>query len=48
MTKNFKNLLIEISSLPMATQKQELETRMAQWKQGFEQVDDMLVIGFMV
>lgn len=44
-TKKFKELLIAISGLPMADQKNQLNAFADNWKAGREQIDDVLVIG---
>jgi tetratricopeptide (TPR) repeat protein len=48
MTKNLKNLLLQISSQPMSSQKEALEKHFSDWKGTHEQVDDVLVIGIRV
>jgi serine phosphatase RsbU (regulator of sigma subunit) len=45
MVKNFKNALAEIHNLPVEEQKQKLVTVFNDWKNGFAQVDDVLVVG---
>ncbi len=45
MSKHMKELLLNISHLPMADQKNEIEKTFQSWKEGYEQVDDVLVIG---
>lgn len=45
MSKNFKALLAEISTLPMEAQKLQLEEKFDAWKGNKDQVDDVLVIG---
>jgi serine phosphatase RsbU (regulator of sigma subunit) len=45
-SKNFKIMLTEISSLPMADQKVIIEKRFEQWKGDHNQVDDIAVAGF--
>jgi serine phosphatase RsbU (regulator of sigma subunit) len=45
MSKRFTRLLLEIHQLPMAEQKQKLETAFEEWKGKNEQTDDVLVIG---
>lgn len=45
MTRRFKELLLEIQSLTMSKQRDMLEARFNEWKRGYEQVDDVLVIG---
>ncbi|ANQ47994.2 SpoIIE family protein phosphatase [Flammeovirga sp. MY04] len=42
----FKKLLIEVSSLPMAEQCKKLHQIFHDWKEGVEQDDDMMVVGF--
>ena len=42
----FKNLLLEIQDQTMEKQKQILIERFESWKGDFEQVDDILVLGF--
>lgn len=46
--KNLKKLILEMKSKPMQEQKKELETKFSEWKEGFEQVDDVCVIGVRV
>ncbi|MBN2486079.1 MAG: SpoIIE family protein phosphatase [Bacteroidales bacterium] len=41
----FKNLILEISSLPLIQQKETLYHRLAQWKGNNEQTDDILIWG---
>ncbi|PID92130.1 MAG: hypothetical protein CSA96_04830 [Bacteroidetes bacterium] len=41
----FKELLIRISSLPVADQKEELRKVMTGWKADYPQVDDILIFG---
>lgn len=45
MSKRFKELLTEISSLPMQEQKQQLNNAMDQWMGHNDQIDDILVLG---
>lgn len=45
LTKKFKEILRDIQELPMAEQKIYLEEFIENWKEGTEQVDDILVIG---
>jgi hypothetical protein len=40
--KSLKDLLIEISSLPMIQQQAQLEKSLKDWKGDLEQVDDVL------
>jgi serine phosphatase RsbU (regulator of sigma subunit) len=44
-TKKFKDLLISMKDLPLQEQKSRLDHFIEEWKQGSEQVDDILVIG---
>lgn len=46
--KPFAEKLIEISGLPLAQQKDELESTFTSWRGQLEQVDDVLVIGFRI
>jgi serine phosphatase RsbU (regulator of sigma subunit) len=45
MTKAFRELLLQISGLPMNEQKDSLLKHFTQWRGPLEQVDDVLVIG---
>jgi serine phosphatase RsbU (regulator of sigma subunit)/ligand-binding sensor domain-containing protein len=45
MYKQLKELLVSISHLPMAEQKQKLQSEFTLWKSEMEQVDDVLLIG---
>ncbi len=48
-TKRFKQLLLEIHTLPMPEQKLVLEKRMDEWmKSHKKQIDDIIVIGFKI
>lgn len=46
--KPFKQFLLNISNLPLSTQKMKLEERFISWKGDFDQVDDVCVIGVKV
>ncbi len=48
MLRNFKKLLVDHWTLPMAEQKNILEKNFREWKQGYDQVDDILVMGMKV
>ncbi len=48
MYKRFKHILMESSSLPPDKQKQYLKNILDRWMKGYEQVDDILVIGIHV
>ena len=45
MTKNFKDLLIEIQDQSMADQKEILENKLSDWMRNEPQVDDILIMG---
>ena len=44
--KKFLHMLLNIHHLPVEKQKEELNENFSNWKGQFEQVDDVLVIGF--
>jgi serine phosphatase RsbU (regulator of sigma subunit) len=44
----FKEILLELSGLPVAEQKIQLDARFTDWKGDLEQVDDVLLIGVKV
>lgn len=46
MSKNFKQLLIDIHTRPFSEQKQLLEVALNDWRGSTRQIDDILVIGF--
>ncbi|MEW6469262.1 MAG: tetratricopeptide repeat protein [Bacteroidota bacterium] len=48
MTRNFKELLISIQSVPIKDQEKLLLEQLKKWQGSFEQVDDILVIGVRV
>lgn len=48
MYKPFQEMLLRNSSLPMAEQKDLLEAELGKWMEGYEQVDDVLVIGIRI
>ena len=43
--KRFKELLIRNSNLRMGAQKAKISSEFLEWKQGFEQIDDVCVMG---
>ncbi len=45
LSKNFKNILLKSSHLPMTEQKTKLEKTFSQWKGNLEQVDDVTIMG---
>lgn len=48
MYKPFQELLLKVSSQPMNIQKEMLDKTFEEWKHGYEQVDDVMVIGIKV
>lgn len=46
--KPFKNFLLSIADLPLAEQRDKLETEFSIWKENNEQVDDVCIIGVRV
>ncbi len=48
MSKNFKELLLNISEKPLEEQKEILDETIESWKNGSEQLDDILVVGIRV
>lgn len=48
MKKNFKSLLADIQDKSMKEQKNILDDTLMDWKQDYEQVDDILVIGIRI
>ncbi len=48
MKKQFKDFLFSIHHEPMETQKDFLKTEMEKWMEGYEQIDDQLIIGMKV
>jgi serine phosphatase RsbU (regulator of sigma subunit) len=48
MTKNFKELLLQIHLKPMEEQRELLNTTMEKWRGPIHQIDDMLVIGIRI
>ncbi|MNY23813.1 hypothetical protein D3C86_1574950 [compost metagenome] len=46
MTRNFRQILMDLPSGEMSVQKQLLNQRIETWKGNREQLDDILVIGF--
>lgn len=46
--KQLKELLVAIAELPMAEQRNQLESRLMSWKGELEQVDDILLIGIRI
>ncbi len=48
VSKNFKKLLLEISQKPMNEQKTILNKTLEYWRNGYEQIDDILVTGIKI
>ena len=48
MYKPFQQLLLSLSSLPMEEQYGKIDTVLEEWKSGYEQIDDVLVIGLRI
>lgn len=48
MRKPFKRFLNEIHKQPMSDQKEALDKKLKVWKGSFEQIDDILVVGFRI
>jgi serine phosphatase RsbU (regulator of sigma subunit) len=48
LIKNFQRLLLSIQDLPMSGQHERLEKTLKEWQKGYEQVDDILVMGVKV
>jgi len=46
LLNNLKNLFLKICTFPMEKQKYELQKNLNNWKEDFDQVDDILIIGF--
>lgn len=45
-TRNLRALLLSIQGYDMDTQRQKMTEAFEEWKQDFEQVDDVCVIGY--
>ncbi len=48
MSKNFKNLLLEIHDQPMYDQKGILDKKLTDWMASNSQIDDILLVGVRV
>lgn len=48
MAGTFRNLLLEVSALAPAQQKQKLDETIEMWRGSLEQVDDILIIGIKI
>ena len=47
-SKKFKQLLIDIQDEDMITQKEILNRTITEWRGEYEQIDDIVVLGFKV
>jgi serine phosphatase RsbU (regulator of sigma subunit) len=43
--KRFRELLMEIHKLPLDDQKARMEERLDEWMDGYEQIDDIMILG---
>ena len=48
LARSFKKLLLSIHDKPMQEQREILLETLRQWMEGYEQVDDILVVGFRI
>ncbi|MFH2094431.1 MAG: tetratricopeptide repeat protein [Bacteroidota bacterium] len=48
LMKNFRKLLESVSMYPMSKQKEEIDKEYEIWKGEYEQIDDVMVIGFRI
>ncbi len=48
MYKKFRDILVQISSLPIMEQQKKLQQEFLQWKGSYEQIDDVCVVGIKV
>ena len=48
MVKNFRNLLQKIATKSIEEQKESIETHFEEWKNDYEQVDDVVVMGIQI
>jgi len=48
LTKRFKKLLTNITTFPFNEQYEKIDSAIEDWKSGYEQIDDILVIGYKV
>ncbi|OJJ16294.1 hypothetical protein BKI52_33920 [marine bacterium AO1-C] len=48
LKKNYRNLLLRISSLPIEEQAQQLQMELDNWKGGIRQTDDILIVGLLI
>jgi serine phosphatase RsbU (regulator of sigma subunit) len=48
LIKNFRKLLLEIGHYPIKEQESILTETINKWRQGYPQVDDILVVGIKI
>ena len=48
MSKNLRDTLVELRSLPMESQKAKLELVLSDWKGNIEQYDDITIMGIKI
>jgi serine phosphatase RsbU (regulator of sigma subunit) len=48
MSKRFKELLLSLHKLEISEQKKKLEAEFDSWKANYDQIDDVLIIGFKI
>ena len=48
MKKHFKELLVQVSKSPLSQQSQELNNAFETWRDSYEQVDDICVMGIKI
>ena len=48
LSKNFKRFLLEIQEMSMQDQNRQLNETLERWRKGYEQVDDILVMGIKI
>ena len=48
LPKTFQDLLLQIQILPMSEQKEKLKLFFNEWKNGYEQIDDVLLMGLKI
>ncbi len=46
--KKFKQLLLSIADLPIEQQQEKLDNTFEEWKKGYEQLDDIIVVGIIL
>ena len=46
--KKFKQLLLSIADLPIEQQQLKIDNTFEEWKKGYEQLDDIIVVGIIL